>query len=433
MNPLYRNDRLGQHAPSSYLASLPPPPERPKYQGHISADVAVIGAGFTGLWAALTLARAGRRVVVLDAHRVGFGASGRNGGQVHSGFNKSQDWLEQKLGQTRAHALWDISQEAKAQLRNFCKDHAPEAKYKSGIAHGEYKQADLAHARAEAEHLAERYGHHTKVMEREAFTTLVKSPLYVGGTMDASGGHLQPLAYALALAREAEAAGALIFEQSEVTDVQMGSKLRLMTRGGSVSAGHVIVAGNGYLPDILPQVNTKVLPINSFIAAAEPLPDRWRDVLAEDIAVSDSKFVVNYYRFDDEKRFLFGGRESYSIGFPRDISSALIARMEHLFPQLKGVAVDHVWGGSLAVTVTRLPHVARIAPNVLSGAGFSGHGVALSGMAGRVMAEAVLGQEEGLATFDALPVPTFPGGDTFRSPMLTLAMTWFALRDRLGI
>ena len=213
----------------------------------------------------------------------------------------------------------------------------------------------------------------------------------------------------------------------------MGSKLRLMTRGGSVSAGHVIVAGNGYLPDILPQVNTKVLPINSFIAATAPLPDRWQEVLAEDIAVSDSKFVVNYYRFDDEKCFLFGGRESYSIGFPRDISTALIARMEHLFPQLKGVAVDHVWGGSLAVTVTRLPHVARIAPNVLSGAGFSGHGVALSGMAGRVMAEAVLGQEEGLATFDALPVPTFPGGDAFRSPMLTLAMTWFALRDRLGI
>lgn len=433
MNPLYRNDTLGQHAPSVYAASTPTPPERPKFQGHTSADVVVIGAGFTGLWAALTLARAGRRVVVLEAHRVGFGASGRNGGQVHSGFNKSQLWLEKHLGQSRAQALWDLSEGAKTQLRDFCDTHAPEAFFKAGIAHGEYKPSDLDHARAEAHHLAERYGHAGRILDREAFAEIVKSPLYSGGSLDPSGGHLQPLAYALALAREAEAAGAIIFERSEVTDLQMGSRLRLMTRGGSISAGHAIVAGNGYLPDILPQVNARVLPINSFIAATEPLEDRWTDILAEDIAVADSKFVVNYYRFNEQKRFLFGGRESYSIGYPKDISTALIARMERLFPQLKGVRVDHVWGGSLGITVTRLPHLARVAPNVLSGSGFSGHGVALSGMAGRVMAEAILGQDDGFATLEALPVPQFPGGNALRGPMLTLAMTWFALRDRLGV
>ncbi len=225
----------------------------------------------------------------------------------------------------------------------------------------------------------------------------------------------------------------VIHELSEVTAVVTRPRLTLTTKRGQVTAGHAIIAGNGYLPDILPQVNARVMPINSFIAATEPLPDRWQDVLAEDIAVSDSRFVVNYYRFSADRRFLFGGRESYSMGFPRDIATALVARMEKLFPQLAGVGIDHVWGGSLGITMSRLPHVARVAPNILSGAGFSGHGVALSGMAGRVMAEAVMGQENGLTTLEALPVPRFPGGTAFRAPLLTLAMTWYALRDRLGV
>ncbi|MGP1356617.1 NAD(P)/FAD-dependent oxidoreductase [Roseicyclus sp.] len=433
MNPLYRNDRAGEHAPSWYAASLPAPPERPALDGDARADVAILGAGFTGLWAALTLARAGRRVVVLDAHRVGFGASGRNGGQIHTGFNKGQDWLADRLGRERARALWDLSEGAKAQLRDFCTTHAPEAALQPGTAHGEYSRGDLDALRHEAEFLAREYGYETRILEGDDFRALVKSPLYVGGSFDPGGGHLHPLAYACALAREAEAAGATIHEMTEVTAIRPGAPVRLETARGTVTADHAIVAGNGYLPGILKPVNAKVMPINSFIAATEPLPDRWTDILAEDIAVSDSKFVVNYYRFSADRRFLFGGRESYSIGFPKDISTALVARMRNLFPQLGDVSVSHVWGGSLAVTVTRLPHVARVGQNVLSGAGFSGHGVSLSGMAGRVMAEAVMGREEGLATFEALPVPTFPGGAAFRAPLLTLAMTWFALRDRLGV
>jgi gamma-glutamylputrescine oxidase len=430
MNPLYRNDRPGQHAPSSYAAGATAT-DRPPLTGGIKADVAVIGAGFTGLWAAKTLAAAGRDVVVLDAHRVGFGASGRNGGQIHSGYNAAQSALEAKHGETIAHALWDLAEEAKAQLRIFCADH-PETALKSGIAHGEYDRLHLAEARMEVDHMARNYGFEAEVLDKAAFAEIVQSPLYQGGTIDPSGGHLQPMAYAQALGRAAEAAGAVIYERTEVESVTEGGRVTLRTPRGQVEAGHVIVAGNGYLPNILSAVNRRVMPINSFIAATEPIPDRWQDVLADDIAVADSKFVVNYYRFDPDKRFLFGGRESYSIGFPADIQTALIARMEGLFPQLSGVKIDYVWGGSLGITPPRLPHVARIAPNILSGAGFSGQGVALSGMAGRVMADAVLGQDDGLATFEALNIPAFPGGTSLRAPILALAMTWFALRDRIG-
>ncbi|SDE41289.1 NAD(P)/FAD-dependent oxidoreductase [Limimaricola pyoseonensis] len=434
MNPLYRNDRPGQMPRSWYVASGGPAEERAALEGERRCDVAIVGAGFTGLWAALTAARAGLDVVVLDAHRAGFGASGRNGGQVGSGFNKGQLWLEQRLGESPARQLWDLAEEAKRQLRDFCAEHAPEARYLPGVVHGAYSEKEAAGDRAEAEHLSRAYGYDAvRPLGRDEIRGIVRTDAYHGGTYDSGAGHLHPLRYARALARAAEAAGATIHELTEVTKVEPGQPAVLHTPGGRVTADHVILAGNGYLPGIMPEVAERVMPINSFIAATEPLGERWREVLAEDIAVADSRFVVNYYRMTEDRRFLFGGRESYSIGFPTDITTKLRQRMEELFPQLKGTRIDNVWGGTLGITMTRLPALQRIGPNILSGAGFSGHGVALSGMAGKVMAEAVAGQAGRFDTFSRLPVPSFPGGARYRAPLLTLAMTWFSLRDRLGI
>ncbi len=433
MDVLYRNDERGAFPASWYAASVEAPPLRPTLEGDARADVCVVGAGFAGLSAALALAQRGYSVIVLDAHRAGFGASGRNGGQVGSGFNKSQRWIEAKLGDEAARALWDMAEAAKAQVRDHAAEHAPDARYLPGVAHGAYGAGEARELAEDAEFLSKRYGYdQCQVLNKDAMRAVVKTPLYAGGLIDRGAGHIHPLRHALGLARAAEAAGARICEMTEATGIEDGAPCRVTTPAGTVAADHVILAGNGYLPDIAPSVAARVMPINSFIAATEPLADL-QAVLAEDIAAADSKFVVNYYRMSEDGRFLFGGRESYGLGFPQDIRTALVRRMISLFPQLDGVGVSHVWGGTLGITMTRLPMVARVGRNVLNASGFSGHGVALSGFAGTVMAEAIAGQAERFDILSRLPIPTFPGGAAARGPLLTLAMTWYSLRDRLGV
>ncbi|MEM0946044.1 MAG: FAD-binding oxidoreductase [Pseudomonadota bacterium] len=433
MDTLYRNDVRGTFPSSWYAASVDVPALRPNLDSDVRADVCVIGAGFTGLSAALALASRGYTTVVLDAHRAGFGASGRNGGQVGSGYNKSQRWLEAELGGTAARALWDMAEAAKVQLRDHVARFAPEARFRAGVAHGAYSASEARMLAEEAEFLAKTYNYdQSEPLNRSDMQDLVKSPLYQGGLIDRGAGHIHPLRHALGLASAAEAAGTRIYEMTEATRVQDGSPCKVATPAGTVTADHVIFAGNGYLPDLEVQVTSRVMPINSFIAATEPLDDP-RAVLAEDIAAADSKFVVNYYRMSEDGRFLFGGRESYGLGFPTDIQTALIRRMHRLFPQLRGVGISHVWGGTLGITMTRLPLVARFGQNTLNASGFSGHGVALSGFAGTVMAEAIAGQSERFDILSKLPIPTFPGGKAVRAPLLTLAMTWYSMRDRLGL
>ena len=434
MNPLYRNDRVGQFPKSWYAATANFPDERPPLYGHTEADVCVIGAGFTGLSAALNLAKQGFSVVVLDAHRVGFGASGRNGGQVCSGYNKSQTWLAKSLGDAPARALWDLAEEAKADLRDQVSTVAPDARFRAGIVSACFTQAEADDGKRDAEFLAQAYGYDKIApLDRTAIAGIVKSPLYVGGAIDEGAGHIHPLRYVFGLARAAEAAGVRIFERAEVHHIAKGDPAEVRTDKGRVKARFVVVAGNGYLPGIERKIAAKVMPINSFIGATAPLGDKAASVLARDIAVHDTKFVVNYFRMSEDNRLLFGGRANYAIGFPKDIDTALHHRMLALFPQLEGVGFDYVWGGTLGMTVSRLPAVQRIAPNIMSAAGFSGHGVALSGFAGKVMAEAIAGQAGRFDLLATLPTPSFPGGTAARAPLLALAMTWFALRDRLGI
>ena len=433
MNPLYRNDRAGELPASWYADTTDVPALRPALKGQHKADVCIVGAGYTGLTAALRLAEKGFKVIVLDAHRAGFGASGRNGGQVGTGYNQNQEWIAAKLGETRARALWDLAEDAKSDLRALAAAHAPDARYTSGVAHGCYSKVEVQHEQLGAEYLAKTYGYdQIDSLDTAGFQSIVRSDRYKGGILDHGAGHIHPLRYAMGLARAATAAGVVIHELSEVHNIAHGAPAKVQTGKGHVTADHVILAGNGYLPHIEGRIAARVMPINSFICATEPLTPE-QAVLTRDIAVADDKFVVNYFRMSEDNRLLFGGRENYGIGFPTDIKTKLVARMNDMFPQTRGVGISHIWGGTLGITMTRLPALQRIAPNVLSGAGFSGHGVALSGFSGRVMAEAIAGQAESFDTLASLPTPNFPGGAASRAPLLTLAMTWYALRDRLGV
>ncbi len=431
---LHCNDQPGAFPPSWYAATADIPAERAPLRGHIKADVCIVGAGYTGLMAALELAEAGMDVVVLDAHRAGWGASGRNGGQVGSGFNQSQRWLAARMGTGPARALWEMTEEAKALLQTRAAAHAPEARYTAGVAHGAYTAKETRDLHDEVAYLDRTYGYTAaENLSREAFHAIVKSSLYQGGTLDMGAGHIHPLRYVLGLARAAERAGVRLFERSEVRHVNKGDPASVTTGQGRVTAPFVLLAGNGYLPNLSRKVAAKTMPLNSFIAATAPLGARAASVLTRDIAVADSKFVVNYFRLSEDNRLLFGGRANHSIRFPRTIEPALRQRIETMFPQIKGIGIDYVWGGTLGITVHRLPLVTRVAPNILSAGGYSGHGVAHSGFAGKLMAEALRGQAERFDVFAALPVPSFPGGTLLRAPLLAAAMTWYSLRDRLGL
>jgi len=434
MNPLYRNDSPGEFPDSWYVASTDIPPQRPPLKGEVQADVCVIGAGYTGLSAARHLASKGLEVVVLDAHRAGFGASGRNGGQVCSGYDYPQTTLTKKLGAGPAKALWQLAEEAKADLRDLCTNTIPEARYTPGVLHGTYTAKETAEDQAEVDLLAREYGYdQARVCGPEEMTTLIKSPHYHGGLLDMGAGHIHPLRYVLGLARLAEEAGARIYERSEVHRIDKGDPAIVATNKGRVKARFVILAGNGYLPNLERKVAARVMPLNSFIGATEPLGVRAEEIMGQDIAVHDSKWVANYFRLSEDKRLLFGGRPSYSLGFPDGIATLMHKRILNIFPQLEGVKLDYAWGGTLGVTIPRMPAIIRVAPNILSAGGYSGHGVALSGLAGKVMAEAVAGQASRFDTFADLNVPSYPGGPAFRAPLLRLAMTWYSLRDRLGL
>ncbi|OWU72574.1 NAD(P)/FAD-dependent oxidoreductase [Marinibacterium profundimaris] len=434
MDLLYANDRPGRYPDSWYVASAELPPERPALDGDARVDVCIVGGGYTGLSAALHLAEAGRSVLLLEAHRAGFGASGRNGGQLGGGQRVTQDVLEKRHGPETARQLWELGDEALTLVKDLIARHDIDCDLRPGVAEMASSAAEVTHLHHYAEFLADRYGHtQTEVLDAEAGHALCPSPVYKGGLIDWSSAHLHPLKLALGLARAAEAAGARICEGTRVTGIEDGAQVRVKTDTGTVTADHVILACNGYLGGLEPRVAARVMPINNFIAATEPLGERTADVLTRDVAVADDLFVINYFRLSVDGRLLFGGGESYGYRFPADIAATVRKPMERIFPHLKGVRIDYAWGGTLAITMQRLPWMARLSPRILTASGYSGHGVGTATHAGKLMAQAVQGQSEGFDTFSALPTPVFPGGTALRSPLLALAMSWYALRDRLGL
>lgn len=435
MNLLYVNDHRGKYPASLYAETSPELAPFPALKGETRADVAIVGGGYTGLSAALHLARRGVGVVLLEAHRVGFGASGRNGGQIGSGQRQEVDWLEAQLGRDAARRLWNLAEDAKSLVRELASEAG--IPVRNGVAHACRNQREVAHARHMADHLAQHYKYsEVQPLDRQGMAELTGSQAYAGGDVDWGAGHLHPLNLAKGIAKLAHDAGATICENSHVHRVTHARKPTeksiIHCDTGRVICDHVILAGNGYLGGLQSLIAAKVMPINNFIVATQPLGADFPEVLPQNPAVADTKFVVNYWRLDDERRLIFGGGENISYRFPKDIFAKVHPHLLTVYPQLRDVRLTHAWGGTLAITMNRMPCFARPSPNCLSASGFSGHGVALATLSGRLMAEAITGQADGFDTMSAVPTNNFPGGTFLRTPMLVAGMAWYGLRDRLG-
>jgi gamma-glutamylputrescine oxidase len=416
---------------SWYQASVGERPEYPDLDGSVSADVAIIGGGFTGLQAAFNLARLGASVVLIEGGRFGDGASGRNGGQLGTGQRAWPAELEEELGFERSKALFDLAENAKRYLLDFAEQHGIDIEYMPGqmnVAHKRGWEKDYRH---DAEVMAQRYGYpHVSFMDREETQERLGSTRYHYGVRDAGTGHIHPLKLLVGLARVAASAGAKIHEMTPASGIrQAGGKTMIDTPKGTITADRVLIATNAYIGNLEPVTAAHVMPIRSFIGATVPL-DKFPEVLPGSEAVADSRFVVRYFRKTQDGRLLFGGREAYTSDSPRDISSHIRRQIAEIYPALGAIEMTHAWGGSVGITLPRKPFARDVLPGVTSLAGYSGHGVMLSNYSGKMYADTVAGNASELDVLKDLKIPPFPGGARMRKPLLFLALTWYALRDR---
>lgn len=421
------------HAPSWYADSVPAQPLRPPLRGEQATDVCVLGAGYTGLSTALSLAERGYRVTVLEAQRVGWGASGRNGGQAIVGYGCEVDTLERLVGNADARQLFDYSREGMALLRQRLQRYAIACDWREGHASVPINARQERGLRRGLLTLAERYDYPLQWWDRSTLRQQLDSPRYRGAMFDAASGHLHPLAYAQGLARAAEGLGVVIHEASPVLALERGPRPQLRTANGTVSANQVVIAGNAWLQGIAPELERRIMPVGTYIGASAPLgAARARDLIRNDMAVADVSWALDYFKLSADHRLLFGGRASYSALPPPNLRGVMTRRMHQVFPQLADVGMEQVWGGYVDITRNRAPHWGRLTPTVYFAQGFSGHGVAATGLAGAVIAEAIAGQNERLDVFERIPHRPFPGGRLLRTPLLVAAMSWYKLRDVLG-
>jgi gamma-glutamylputrescine oxidase len=416
---------------SWYQATAGERPDYPALDGSRQCDVAIIGGGYTGLQAAYNLARAGVSVTLIEASRLGDGASGRNGGQLGTGQRWWPEELEKKIGYEHSKALFDLAENAKRHLMDFAIEHQIDMDYVPGQLSVAHKESYKREYYENAEIAAFRYDYpHLRFMDREETQERLGSKRFYCGVRDVGTGHIHPLKLLAGLGRVAANAGADIFEMTRATSItKAAGRVVIETGRGTITANRALIACNGHIGDLEPVTASHVMPIRSFIGATVPL-DRFPNIIPGGEAVADSRFVVRYFRKSKDGRLLFGGREAYTADNPHDISQHIRRQIAEIYPALKNIEITHAWGGSVGITMPRQPFVREVMPDVTSIGGYSGHGVMLSNYCGKLYAEMVLGKSADLDLFKSLDIPAFPGGARMRAPLLFLALSWFALRDK---
>lgn len=423
-----------EHTTSYYAASANATPARPVLQGEHEADVCIVGAGFTGISAALFLAEHGFKVTVLEAARVGFGASGRNGGQIVNSYSRDIDVIERTLGPEQARLLGAMAFEGGRIIRDRVKTYGIQCDLKDGGVFAAFNAKQMKHLEAQKA-LWERHGNdQLQLLDGQGIRDVVSSELYVGGMLDMSGGHIHPLNLVLGEAAAFESLGGCIHEQSPVTSIDPGEHPVVRTAQGSVRARFVIVAGNAYLGNLLPALSAKSMPCGTQVVTTAPLGDELAaSLLPQDYCVEDCSYLLDYYRLSADKRLIFGGGVVYGARDPANVEALVRPNLERTFPQLKGIPIEYAWTGNFLLTLSRLPQVGRIGSNIYYSQGCSGHGVTFTHVAGKVLAEVLRGQAERFDAFAALPHYPFPGGRLLRVPLTALGAWYYQIRDRLGI
>ncbi len=393
-------------------------------------DFAIIGGGFTGIGAALKLAVSHSNVVLFDGNNIGQGASGRNGGLVCSGFRHDQKWFEDRIGLEGAKQAWEISQSAKAHLTQLITKYSIDADFEKGLIFAAHNQRMRDWLIEDSEHLSKHYDYsEIEFLDAAKTQNALSTKAYCGAIIDKGAGRIHPLKLLLGMAKAATLEGAKIVENCPIIGVEAcGNHVKIRTENREFIAKKLLICGDGYLHNISPKIEAKIMPIGSFVIATEPLE---QSLLNECVGGMDTKFVVNYFQITKDNRLIFGGGEKYTPNWPNDIASFVKANLLKIYPQLQNAKIDYAWGGALGISPTRLPFINRISPNIYTAGGYSGQGVLLAPFFGDILARAVLGESAEFEFLSKLPVPDFPGGRILRFPLLTAAMTYYSILDKL--
>lgn len=423
------------HVASYYADSANDKIERPRLEADLEADVCVIGAGYTGLSSALYLLESGFKVIVLEAARIGWGASGRNGGQIVNSFSRDIDSIEKTVGFENAKIFGEMAFEGGRIIRERIATYNIDCDLKNGGVFAAMNAKQMKHL-AQQKQLWERHGHidQLELLDENDIRNVVNTNRYVGGLLDKSGGHIHPLNLALGEARAVESLGGQIFEDSAAIRIEQGANPVVHTKHGSVRAKYLVVAGNAYLGGLIPELQSKSMPCGTQVITTEPLSDELaKELIPQDYCIEDCNYLLDYYRLSGDKRLIFGGGVVYGARDPADIKSIIIPNMIKTFPQLKNVKIDYAWTGNFLLTLSRLPQIGRIGDNIYYSQGCSGHGVTYTHLAGKLIGEVLVGQATRFDAFAGLPHYPFPGGHALRIPFSAIGAWYYTLRDKLGI